>query len=267
MEYDHGKRVTKHVHEMSLLERAVAEFETQAKSYHAQKNAFEAARETAKKDKSKKPTKDEEKELARQSRELNKLLKDLAVKRLATLTQVSVQDGLEKYRTALKPTENDDRTRRSILRSAMGIEAHHPTDVLAQFMKETGRAAPDQKENKAGDSKSRFTPHHIIQGKGKTRFAADARINLHFHGIRINDPDNGVWMPRFIKDKGHPAMCHACAHSEVHTHNYEHWVHTETNAAVNETAFRGKLEKIRVLLRDGQEPDYVTDSPRKEIFG
>ncbi|WP_422732618.1 AHH domain-containing protein [Microbulbifer magnicolonia] len=48
----------------------------------------------------------------------------------------------------------------------------------------------------------RFTAHHIVLGKGRTQYAAQSRIDLHFHGIRINDPDNGVWIPGRSKTKG-----------------------------------------------------------------
>ncbi|MGI9282457.1 MAG: AHH domain-containing protein [Endozoicomonas sp.] len=258
MEYDHGVCVTKRLHEMTPLERIMADFEQKCKKYHTDKDEFDVAKKAAKKGNGIKPSKADEKALSKKSRELNRLLKQLAAERLATLTQVSVQDSLEKYRTELKPSEDSTRKDRSIHRNAMGIEAHHPTKVLAKFMEDDGRHAPDPK--------SRFTAHHIVQGKGRTRFAAEARVDMHFHGIRINDPDNGVWMPREISDKGHPAMRHANAHAEIHTYNYEHWVHNRSRNIVNEGAFRGKLLSIRTLLRDGQQPDYVTEPPLEEVF-
>ena len=38
MEYDHGVRVTQHLHEMTPLERLLADFEAKAKNFHAKKN-------------------------------------------------------------------------------------------------------------------------------------------------------------------------------------------------------------------------------------
>ncbi|CAM3840669.1 AHH domain-containing protein [Parendozoicomonas haliclonae] len=258
MEYNHGVCITTPRHEMTPLERMMEDFEKKCKKYHSDRDALDAAKKAAKRGDGVKPSKAIEKNLSNKSRELNRLLKQLAAERLLTLTQVSVQDDLAKYREALKPSENSTRKDRSIFRQAMGIEAHHPTKVLAKFMEKDGRHAPQPK--------SRFTAHHIVQGKGRTRFAAEARIDLHFHGIRINDPDNGVWMPREVADKGHPVMKHASAHTEIHTYNYEHWVYDRTRNIDNEKAFRDKLLAIRALLRDGQQPDYVTQPPREEVF-
>ena len=111
-----------------------------------------------------------------------------------------------------------------------------------------------------------FTAHHLVQGVGKTQFAADSRIDLHYHGIRINDPDNGAWLPKCKEEKGHPAMPNACAHAEIHTYNYEHWVHGLTHNTMSEQAFRDRLRSISAQLRDGAQPDYVTQAPLSEVF-
>jgi len=236
MEYDHGRRITPHYHEMSPLERAIAGFEEKAKSYY--RKTVAPANET--------PEQREEREKA-----LDKALGHLKAQRLATLTQVQVQTRLEEYRAALQPGDGATRREKRVLREAMALEKHHPTKVLAKFMRADGRPQPGP----------RFTAHHIVLGKGKTQYSAQARVDLHFHGIRINDPDNGVWMPRQKQDKGHWAMPHAAAHSEIHTHNYEHWVYTSTNVIADSEAFRTKLITLRNILRDGQQPDYITQPP------
>ncbi|WP_423838739.1 AHH domain-containing protein [Thalassolituus oleivorans] len=73
----------------------------------------------------------------------------------------------------------------------MSLEKHHPTQVLGRFMRAAGRPKP----------RPNFCAHHLVQGKGQTRFAYRARIHMHFNDIRINDPDNGAWMPRNKRDK------------------------------------------------------------------
>lgn len=241
MEYDHGVRVTQHLHEMTPLERLLADFEAKAKNFHAKKNCAVSL------------SKEEERKA---QRELQKLLKQLQIERLAAMGQASVQLNLDQYRAALRPADSDTRQQKAILRGAMGLEKHHPTKVLAKYMQEHGPAKPDKC----------FVAHHIVQGKGCTQFAAESRIDLHFHGIRINDPVNGAWMPRFIEHKGHPAMPNSNAHSEIHTKNYEHWVHSETHHIMSEQAFKDKLKSIRHQLRDGAQPDYVTEPPLKEVF-
>ncbi|WP_346836717.1 AHH domain-containing protein [Microbulbifer sp. SAOS-129_SWC] len=235
MEYDHGKRVTPNYHELSPLERAIASFETKARDYH-QNTAPKPSETPAQR--------------AKREKELKKALRHLEVEKLAALTQVQVQTQLHEYRAELMPTDGGTRRERVALREAMAAEKHHPTKVLARFMRADGRPQPSP----------RFSAHHIVQGKGRTEQAAFARIQLHFFGIRINDPDNGVWMPRTKADKGHWAMPKAAAHSEVHTFNYETWVSSSIQHVAGTVAFRSKLVVIRNLLRDGLQPDYVTRS-------
>lgn len=238
MEYNHGQRVTLHVHEMSPLERAIIDFENQAKKAHSYKQA---------------PQNETPEQRKERERSLDKALTHLKAQRALALTQVQVQVQLEEYRAALQPDKNASRQDKKVARQAMALEKHHPTDTLAKFMKVDGRPQPSP----------RFTAHHIVQGKGKTQYAAQTRIDLHFNNIRINDPDNGVWMPRHKTDKGHWAMPHAAAHSEIHTHNYEHWVNSRTTNIIDEQAFRSQLSAIRALLRDGNQPEYVTEPPLK----
>jgi len=241
MEYDHGKRITQHVHEMSPLDRIISEFESKAKQFHA--DSFHCAQNA-------------EKEEQKARKELQKALKKLQIDRLAALGQATVQMNLDTYRKALKPTESDSRSNKAVLRGAMALEKHHPTKVLAKYMEDAGLTKPD----------NCFTAHHIVQGTGCTQFAAESRIDLHFHGVRINDPLNGAWMPRYIEHKGHPAMPLANAHAEIHTYNYEHWVHGETHHIMNEQAFKNRLKELRCQLRDGAQPDYVTESPISDVF-
>lgn len=237
MEYDHGHRVTQHIHEMTPLERAITEFEERAKSAHNLKIA---------------PKTETEEQRLNREQSLCKAMNHLKAERALALAQVQVQTQLDEYRAALKPVEGASRQEKNIGREAMTLEKHHPTDTLAKFMRADGRPKPAPN----------FCAHHIVQGKGRTENARRARIQLHYHGIRINDPVNGVWMPRHKKDKGHWAMPLAMAHSEIHTHNYEDWVFDKLRLAFNEKIMHGTLIQIRSLLRDGNQPNYVSEPPK-----
>jgi hypothetical protein len=237
MEYDHGVRVTQELYEMSPLERAITDFENTAKD-HFNKPAQIPREET--------PAQKADRE--KSSKEA---LAYLAQERRKALTIISVQAGLEKYRSQLTADKDASRAQRKDLRQLMHEENHHPTDVLAKFMRADGRPQPSP----------RFTAHHIVQGKGKTENAAKARVNLHFYNVRINDPDNGVWMPRTKADKGHWAMPSAAAHSQIHTHNYETWVNASVQDVSGEAMLRARLVRVRSLLRDGKQPQQVTQKP------
>jgi len=133
----------------------------------------------------------------------------------------------------------------------MLLEKHHPAKTLGNYMRAVGRPKPDEC----------FVAHHIVPGRGTTQVAYEARVDLHFHGIRISDPDNGAWMPRWRCHKGHWAMPECMAHSEIHTYNYEDWVSRLLVNQLSEFAMRSQLNVIQALLRDGKQELYVMLPP------
>lgn len=244
MEFVNGVRVTPHYHELSPLEAAIANFERQAKSYHRNKRKLNKATDTP------------EMRKQRES-ELAAALKHLQQERRLALVTIEVQAQLEAYRMQLKASQGGSRGERRELRGAMSSEKHHPTYVLAKYLRADGRPRPS----------ANHTAHHIIPGRGKTAFAAQARVNLHLCDIRINDPVNGVWMLRRRRDKGHWSMPAAKAHSEVHTHNYEKWIFQGTRMAMDEPSMRVSLSRLRLLLETGKQPEKVTMPPDDEWSG
>ncbi|WP_051786324.1 AHH domain-containing protein [Endozoicomonas numazuensis] len=123
--------------------------------------------------------------------------------------------------------------------------------MLEQHLRAHGKPKPSPKH----------TAHHIVPGKGKTQFAADARIEMHLHGIRINDPYNGVWMLRKKEYKPHWSMPNSHAHLEIHTHNYEKWVFNRLVLADDRREAEMALNLIGKLLQDGNQPPEVTMPP------
>lgn len=232
MRYLHGKRTTPLYHEMNQLERVISEFEKKARKFHDDRDASAI--------KSGKDTDDQKS--ARQAdrkSEMDHLKQEAALAK--TMAQVQVR--IEEYRSA----EN----------IVMHAEKHHPTAELENLLRADGRPKPSPKH----------TAHHIVPGKGKTNFAADARIELHLHNIRINDPDNGVWMLQYKEDKGHWSMPNAHSHKEIHTHNYEKWVFQKISAALDEPDARQILRNVGHLLHEGKQPPQVTMPPQASWNG
>lgn len=227
IEYEAGYRVTLLPHEMTPLEQAINNLESKAKKYYKKKNQVSET-ETP-----------EERE--KREKELASVLDHLKKERKAIAALAQVQARLAEYQGWGRQIAEEDPL-------ALLDENHHPTKVLAHNMRLDGRPQPS----------GRHSPHHIVQGKGRHPRTADTRLNLHLYGIRINDPDNGVWMPRTIADKGHWSMPKAPAHSQIHTFNYETWVNFLVGSLEGEDTIRRALVRIRAMLRDGRQPDKVT---------
>lgn len=101
---------------------------------------------------------------------------------------VDIQTKLELYRAEGRKAIHKPGMSVSDFKSKqteLQVEEHHRADALEKFM----RAVPIPKPSR------NHTAHHIVPGKGKTQYAYRARVRIHLFGVRINDPDNGVWLP------------------------------------------------------------------------
>lgn len=234
MNYIHGKRTTPLHHEMDAYERVIAGFEKKAKNFH--KNKQIAAKQEGSETLAQRRLR-----LADKKLEFEHLKLEAASAKIMAQVQIRIQQ----YRAA------------SLSLGEMQSEKHHPTGEFESLLRLDGRPKPSPKH----------TAHHIVPGKGFTEMAASARIELHLHNIRINDPDNGVWMLRRKKNKGHWSMPNANAHKEIHTHNYERWVYQRILAAQDEFEARGILKNIGSLLHEGKQPPQVTMPPYAEWDG
>ena len=237
MEVSHGKRISPQVWELSPLDLSIYQYEQRCKNYYYKK----------------KPPSGETPE-QRQARltELKQAKAYLDLEKRRILSMTSVEAQLAAYRDEYRG-EQDEEKRLSLYEQ----EKHHPTEVLEKNLRRVGRAQPSP----------RFTAHHIVEGKGKLPITADVRLTLFLNDIRINDPDNGVWMPKDDNDAGHWAMPKATPHSRIHTHNYERWVHGQIEHLQSEREIRAKLQILRTHLKNGTQPPEVTQKPDKTWNG
>ncbi|WP_445362957.1 AHH domain-containing protein [Microbulbifer sp. ANSA003] len=237
MEYDHGRRVTPHVWELSPLDLCIQQYENRCKNYHYRK--LKVAGET-------------EEQRKERLAGLKVEMEQLKHERRTIMSMVSVQSQLQQYRDEFRGIEDDEERI-----EAYEQERHHPTEVLETNLRLVGRAKPSKE----------YTAHHIVEGKGKLPATADVRLTLFMHDVRINDPDNGVWMPRSSEQNGHWAMPKATPHSKIHTHNYERWVYGQINNLNSESEIRAKLTIIRTHLKSGTQPEKVTAPSDKNWNG
>lgn len=214
--------------EPSALDLAIHRFEQQARKYHYNKSQAAPANETA------------EQKAARQKafeRDWDHLQKEKI--RISTLA--ALQQNLEEYRE-----DSKNKTTAELVK-----EPHHPTRKLANNLTAIAEPKPSPDHD----------PHHIIMGKGRWLVAQmmRARLNLHAHGIGINDPINGIWLPRNNKDAGHWATPGAPAHKKIHRYNYEQWVTRILRArGLSEVVVRNQLRDIKHKLKTGTYPIEIT---------
>ncbi|WP_078085888.1 AHH domain-containing protein [Microbulbifer mangrovi] len=161
-------------------------------------------------------------------------------KRIRLKSQAGLQAELDVYRAqaASKAASGLD--------AELTAEKHHRTRVLMKNLAavDEPRPSPDH------------VAHHILPGKGGWIQAAslDVRVSLHEHGVGINDPINGVYLPGKKKDRAHYLTPKALVHKELHGWNYEHWIVGALPETLRKSAFLNRLSVIKRQLQDGTPP-------------
>ncbi|WP_104402624.1 AHH domain-containing protein [Vibrio penaeicida] len=159
-------------------------------------------------------------------------------------TRISIQAELQKDLESYRADALDKSPRE------LAMEPHHPTRILAKNL--TAIAEPKPSPN--------HDPHHIVMGKGRWRAfdMMNVRLSMHAHGLGINDPTNGVWLPRNKKDKGHWATPNAPAHKEIHRFNYESWIVSAIGKTItSEHILKNRLRNVKMKLKTGTHPQKI----------
>lgn len=232
MGFLHGVPTSQRYDQMDVLDRAISSYSDKARRYFDQLNAAENAPKDVRE---------------RRKAELQEAKKHLENERRLMESIADVQARLELYRVygrGAVHVAGESRTKASQREAELLAEEHHPTEILEEFM----RAVPNPKPS------SNHTAHHITPGKGKTKFAYRARVRMHLVGIRINDPDNGVWLPRYAKHTPHWSMPESLGHLQYHTEGYEKWVSDKLHMKSSEAFIRLELQLIAGLLQENKLP-------------
>lgn len=185
-------------------------------------------------------------------------------RKAALCIHARAKEDLEAYRAA-----NKKKTTQELL-----TEKHdRAKDRLGRKLTANGEIQPSPKH----------AAHHIIPGKGRylLELVIRARMNLHSHGIGINDPDNGVWLVHnktnadlwkteaSSSDKPrHWATPEAPVHLTIHGKNYERWIGTTFRARnLPEDVFRERLSTIKLRMSDGTYPPIIEEPVDEEFDG
>jgi len=227
LEYMNGVRTTMLYHEMSPLDAAITRYEELAEKHYAKTSTLTGA--------------EREKALKESRAHL-----ESERKRLETISDV--QAGLEQYRKAGLAATKENRKNKATALNMMVAERHHPTAVLEKYMLAEGAVKPSLKH----------TAHHIVPGKGKLEILTGrTRLHLHQHGIRINDPANGVYLVSVDKDTPHWSMPKSRGHKTYHTEDYERWVSQKIRALRNIDFIKTQLQVIGRILQDNEPKNAI----------
>lgn len=242
------------------IERSIEAFEQAAREYHALKLT--------------KPKSPEQKKKIDQ--ELKQRLDELKTRKGLLLAQADIHDKVAKAQKQLStyqarnraaPGETDDEA--EIRVSMLTAEPHHPTKALRDNMFAVGDLAPDDY----------CACHHIVEGAGKSiidrktgrreqsQDAIEARATLHYLGVGINDPSNGVYLPLNMKCVPHWCFPRALPHANIHTLAYEKMVNEKIQFIENERVLRDQLGQIRSMLESGEETFFLTARSQKKYLG
>jgi hypothetical protein len=159
------------------------------------------------------------------------LLTDADINQVMITAQV--QCGIDKYLAAAKSMSTDQ----------LRFEPH-ASSRLARHLEQTGKKRP-----------ARCHAHAIVAGKHT--YAAILRVIMAKLKIRIDDPDNGCWLPENTAATPHPAFPKAIPHSRIHRFNYYFWLRSRLGNIRQETAFRKTLQLTTQHLQEHTFPEYV----------
>ncbi len=119
------------------------------------------------------------------------------------------------------------------------LQEKHSSQRLAKFLRADGHPRPA----------ARWDAHHIISGSHQN--AAGAREILADVEVRIDDPDNGCWMPKTKADARPTIYPNAVGHNRIHRRLYYHWIQGAISAMNTDGQVRAFLNTVRMQLLQG----------------
>lgn len=159
-------------------------------------------------------------------------------------TAAKVQKGIDNYRAKAKNMTYDE-----------FINEKHRSRRLAKMLARDGEPRPSK----------RCDAHAIVSGGH--RFADTARGIMARFGMRIDDPDNGCWLPRGEEDKIYmpPHLRNAVAHNRIHREAYYGWLQTLINRVLihDITDLTRTLKMVKLRLQSSALPSRIIPPVKK----
>ncbi len=151
-------------------------------------------------------------------------------KRMAKMNQARLAGKMASF-----PREGADMTLFQLLNEK------HSSSLLGKFLRINGIARPGAK----------WEAHHLISGKHTEATAARLVLAEDDNKIRIDDPDNGAWMPKTKADARPTLYPNAIGHNRIHRQLYYHWIGNTISMMDSDLQIRAFLNTVRTQLLHG----------------
>lgn len=125
------------------------------------------------------------------------------------------------------------------------LNEKHSSSLLGKHLRISGIARPGAK----------WEAHHLISGKHTEAAAARLVLAEDDNKIRIDDPDNGAWMPKTKADARPTMYPNAIGHNRIHRQLYYHWIGNAISMMDNDLQIRTFLNTVRTQLLHGNIRD------------
>jgi len=106
--------------------------------------------------------------------------------------------------------------------------------------------------------------HHIVQSNATDSVSVSTRNHLESHGIHINDPSNGVFLPNSSTTASNSGT-DATPHSKVHTKTGRAHVNERLLAKDNKQDIKTELNKIEQEMLSGDCPVLIGGKTLNEV--
>ncbi|MES2822938.1 MAG: AHH domain-containing protein [Pseudomonadota bacterium] len=121
----------------------------------------------------------------------------------------------------------------------------HSSSLLGKHLRTSGIARPEAK----------WEAHHLISGKHPEAMSARLTLAEEDNKIRIDDPDNGAWMPKTKTDARPTIYPNAIGHNRIHRHLYYFWIENTISMMDDDLQIRSFLNRVRAQLLQGNIRD------------
>jgi hypothetical protein len=119
------------------------------------------------------------------------------------------------------------------------LQEKHSSKRLGNFLRADGHPRPA----------ARWEAHHLISGSHQDAVAA--RTILADIEMRIDDPDNGSWLPKTKADARPTIYPNAIGHNRIHRRRYYNWITSVIGSMSTAGQVKAFLNTVRAQLLQG----------------